>query len=389
MKKSISDKICARLESLNKVELNSFIQHVDRERQLLDAIFNVLQEAIVLVNANGMIEFCNQAALKLLGLKENEKNNMPLWKWMPSIKKVFSVRENALKPDIIEQEVDLLYPEKRFVRLHLQVFPETNENEKRFIIILYDITQETIANEERLVQERLDSVVQLASEVAHELGNPLNSIAIHLQLIERKIHSIVLPEALTRSLQVCTAEVNRLNEIIKYFLQAVRPQKIQLREENLVKLVEKVLSTLAPQLSNLNINVELDAQEASLPNIKVDKARIHQAFFNLLKNAIEAIGTDGWIRISFFTDSSDFVVAFADSGTGMSETQAAHLFGTQKTTSKPQGHGIGMLIVRRIMQEHKGLVALESKMGFGTIIYLKFPLPQKYLKKLSDQTLTQ
>ena len=126
-----------------------------------------------------------------------------------------------------------------------------------------------------------------------------------------------------------------------------------------------------------------------MPYARVDEARIHQAFFNLIKNAIEAIGTDGWIRISLFTDASDLVVAFADSGTGMSSTQAAQLFNTQPSSTKPQGHGIGMLIVRRIMKEHGGTVEIESKTGLGSVIYLKFPLDNKYRKKLADQTLPE
>ncbi len=388
MKKSVSEKFCARLEALNKAEINSFIQRVDQERQLLESIFNVLQEAIILVNANGSIEFCNQAAGHLLGFKEKDHANTPIWKWLPSIKKIFSIREDALTPNLIEQEVDLLYPEKRFIKLHLQKFTENSKNEERFIIILRDITNETRDNEERLVQERLDSVVQLAAEVAHELGNPLNSIAIHLQLIERQTRDLILPQELSNSLQVCIAEVKRLDEIIKHFLQAVRPQAPKLKETDLVKLVEKVLSILSPQLSNLHINVELKAQ-GSLPYARVDEARIHQAFFNLIKNAIEAIGTDGWIRISLFTDASDLVVAFADSGTGMSSTQAAQLFNTQPSSTKPQGHGIGMLIVRRIMKEHGGTVEIESKTGLGSVIYLKFPLDNKYRKKLADQTLPE
>lgn len=380
MKKNVRDKLYARLSSLNKAELNNLLQYFDRERNLLNSIINVLQEAVLLVDQKGTINFYNDAASSLLGLPKNHKQLAPLWHWMPSLKPFFTATEDNLYPDVFSKETDLIYPENKWVRVHIQHFQECY-NHCCFIALIQDITQETQENEERLIQERFDSVVQLASEVAHELGNPLNSMGIHLQLIQRALSSIDLPENVKHSINICQNEIHRLDEIIEHFLQAVRPRELCLKKGDVVGILKDVVSVLKPQLENLNITIDIKVQ-GNLSPVLLDKARLHQAFFNVIKNAIEAIGTHGWIRISCYQNDCYLTVAFADSGCGISGTQAAKMFSNANQSTKSQGHGIGMLIIRRILREHHGYVEIESKANVGSILYLKIPLSEQSLKKL-------
>jgi len=382
MKKSVRDKLYERLSSLNKSELNNLLQYFDRERILFNSIINILQEAILLVDQKGTIGFHNEAAATLLGLPKNHKQLAPLWHWIPSLKTFFSPNENNLYPDVFSKETSLIYPENKWIRIHIQHFPEKN-GQYRFIALIQDITQETQENEERLIRERFDSVVQLASEVAHELGNPLNSMGIHLQLIQRSLNILELPDNIKNSLNICQNEVQRLDEIIQHFLQAVRPKELCLKKGNVVPILENVISLLQPQLKSLNISVDINVQ-SNLSPVLLDKARLHQAFFNVIKNAIEAIGTQGWLKISCYQNDCYLTIAFADSGCGISGTQAAKMLSNTNQSTKTQGHGIGMLIIRRILKEHHGYVEIESKENVGSILYLKIPLPEQSLKKLDD-----
>ncbi|MFQ6723212.1 MAG: sensor histidine kinase [Opitutales bacterium] len=380
IKKSVRDKLYARLDKFNKVELSNLLQYLDRERNLLDSIFNLLQEAILLVDAKGRIEFFNKAASQLLNLPKDNAKQFILWHWVPSLKNFFDPTHGNLHPDVWAKETELIYPEKKQVRLHIQTFPEHTQ-EQRFIVLLQDITQEIQEKEEQLVQERFDSVVQLASEVAHELGNPLNSMAIHLQLIQRALSKVSISEKVRHSLKICQDEIARLDEIIRHFLKAAQPKELQLKKEPIQPVIESVLSVLRPQLENLNIAVDLNIPHQLSP-VFIDKARLHQAIFNVLKNCIEAIGTKGWIRISCLQDDQYLILAFADSGDGITGEQAASMLSEKNHTSKPDGHGIGMLIVRRVMREHNGFVEIESKKNTGSIIYLKLPLLEQSLKRL-------
>ena len=380
IKKSVRDKLYARLDKLNKVELSNLLQYFDRERNLLDAIFNLLQESILLVDAKGRIEFFNKAASRLLNLPKDNTKHFILWHWLPSLKSFFDPIHGYLHPDVCAKETELVYPEKKQVRVHLQTFPGHTQ-EQRFIVLLQDITQEIQEKEEQLVQGRFDSIVQLASEVAHELGNPLNSMAIHLQLIQRALSKAPISGKVTHSLKICQDEIARLDEIIRHFLKAVQPRELNLKKEFIQPVIESVLSVLRPQLENLHISVELTIPHQLSP-VFIDKARLHQAIFNVLKNCIEAIGTKGWIHISCLQDEQHLILAFADSGGGITGEQAASMLSKNNQTNKTDGHGIGMLIVRRVMREHNGFVEIESKNHTGSIIYLKLPLLEQALKKL-------
>ena len=382
MRKSVREKLYARLSTLDRVEFNELFQHLDKECALLSAIFNLLKEAVLLVNGDGEIDFCNESAVQLLGLPKTYKQIAPLWHWMPALKHFFEASNSKTQPDVVSKETQLIYPENKWVRIHIQTFPEMGEKH-RFIVLLYDITEEKQITEERLNQERVDSVVRLASEVAHELGNPLNSIGIHLQLVQRALKRVDVSENLTRSLKVCQNEVKRLDEIVQHFLQAVCPKKAVLTKADIQPVVKGVFDVLKPQLDNLSIRLEINFQK-NLSPIFLDPSRLHQAFFNVVKNAIEAIGSNGWIRVSCYQNDCFLVVAFADSGSGISGAQAAKMLSINNETTKTTGHGIGMLIIRRVMQEHHGFVEIESKAQMGSILYLKFPLPEQSLRKLEQ-----
>ncbi len=382
MKKSVRNKLYERLSTLNKVELGSLLQRLDRERNLLSSIFNLLQESIVLVDRQGNIEFFNESAFHFLAIPQDHKQIAPLWHWLPALEGFFKPSQDGVYPDVLSKEMELIYPEKKWVRTHIQVFPEDGEI-PRFIVLIQDITEETKKNEERLLQERFDSVVQLASEVAHELGNPLNSMGIHLQLIQRALRNVEIPEKIKGSIAVCQSEVRRLDEIIQHFLQAVRPKEISLKKENIVPIINEVLALMKPQLENLEIRVDLQVQ-SKLSAIFLDRARVHQALFNVIKNAVEAIGAKGWIRISCYQNDCQLIIGCADSGSGITGDQVVKMMSNRNESTKHSGQGIGMLIIRRVMQEHHGFVEIESKENLGSILYLKFPLPEQNFRKLPD-----
>ena len=196
------------------------------------------------------------------------------------------------------------------------------------------------------------------------------------------MRNIEIPANIAESLAVCQSEVKRLDEIIQHFLKAVRPQEVSLKKENIVPIINDVLSLMSPQLENLGIHVDIQVQD-NLSPIFLDKARVHQALFNVIKNATEAIGNNGWIKISCYQNDCQLIVGCADSGSGISGEQAATMMSSSNYSTKHAGQGIGMLIVRRVMREHHGCVELESKEKLGSILYLKFPLPEQNLRKLT------
>jgi signal transduction histidine kinase len=165
--------------------------------------------------------------------------------------------------------------------------------------------------------------------------------------------------------------VQRLDGIITHFLEAVRTQKPELNELNLVELVEEVLCVQEAELNDrkIEVNVELSA---GVPAILGDRGQIKQVFFNLIKNAMEAMQPGGSLRVLARRDDDFVYLQFVDTGSGISEEDLSKVFQAYYTTKK-EGHGLGMMIVERIMREHGGYINIDSRKEAGTAITLQFP----------------
>lgn len=385
-KHSSLDKVLGRLDQLDQANLQNLVQRLARERALLEAVFNTLQEGILVIDADGNIDYANESALKLIGLKDGA-TGASLWRLVPGLRDSLAGGAESSGSDrtapVATREFELTYPQPRVVRLYRVPFHEGANGQARSAIILTDITSEKQSTEERIENERVSSILLLAAGVAHELGNPLNSLTIHLQLIDRRLRKLrgsKETDAIVESIKVCQDEVTRLDGIIKNFLEAIRPQPPDLADTNLIEVLEDVLRFQARELEDRRIEVDGDLP-GTAPVISADRDQLKQVFFNLIKNAMEAMEPGGRLRVRVRTDDDSVFVAFADTGSGIKVEDMAKLFSPYHTT-KPSGHGLGLTIVERIMRDHGGHVGIESKEGVGTVVTLQFPQKHRRVRML-------
>ena len=373
-KHSSLDRVLGRLDTLDSVNLANLVQRLARERGVFEEIFNTLQEGVLVIRDDGAIEYANHAAGRLVGLGEDVAGQT-LWRLVPGLRNSLGA---ALDGDgaapVVAREFELTYPEARVVRLYMVPFRAPGAGQaRRFAVILTDITKERATTERRIESERNSSIVLLAAGVAHELGNPLNSLTIHLQLIERRLKRLKDGRdtaAPGESLRICRDEVTRLDGIISNFLGAIRPQPPDLAETELGALVAEVLRVQHRELEDRGIAVEVEA--APVPAVLADRNQIKQVIFNLTKNAMEAMEPGGSLRIRSRADDECVYLVFADTGAGIRADDLGRLFQPYHTT-KPGGNGLGLMIAQRIMREHGGQVGIESKEGVGTVVTLQFP----------------
>src|SRR5688572_26799190 len=179
-KHSSLDKVLGRLDRLDEPNLHNLIQRLARERAMLEAVFNTLQEGVLVIDAGGVIEYANEAASRLIGLKEPAAGET-LWRFVPGLRD--SLDLDAQGTPLVTREFELAYPSPRLVRLYMVPFADGESGVRRQAIILSDITAEKKSTAELIENEKISSILLLAAGVAHELGNPLNSLTIHLQLI--------------------------------------------------------------------------------------------------------------------------------------------------------------------------------------------------------------
>lgn len=390
MKASGLDKILGRIEDLDSVNLGILVQRLARERKMQETVFNTIQDGIVVIDSEGVVQYANLAALGIIGLKSDDIGVTRLWKMVPDLARSVHLEASDPKADakpVLTRELELSYPEHRFVRLYLmpiQANAGLDVDSEGYVIVISDITEDKLSMEELIENERTGSIFRLASGVAHELGNPLNSLTIHLQLIERKLKKLedsTQAEKLADSVGVCLGEVQRLDGIITHFLEAIRPQKPELNELDLISLVEEVLRVQEAELKDRRIEVKVEVGETSIPSILGDRGQIKQVFFNLIKNAMEAMSPGGLLRIVTRSDDDQVYVQFIDNGSGISEEDLSRVFQAYFTT-KPTGHGLGMMVVNRILREHGGQIGIESREGAGTAITLQFPQPHRRTRML-------
>lgn len=384
------DRLLGRLDHLDSVNLANLVSRLARERGLLEAVLNTIQEGVLIIAESGEVEYGNAAAARLLGIREGELAGAQLWRLLPGLRQTLegTLSAGGVRPEVVARELEVSYPQRRFLRLHLVPFDRPGDAPDadaahRFIAIVADITQQKLTTEETIENEKINSLILLAGGVAHELGNPLNSLTIHLQLLGRKLKRLKPSRdtvSLEESLRVCTEEVTRLDGIITNFLEAIRPQPPDFSDVNPVEVLEEVLKFQGRELENRSIAV--DVQFPAEPTLVLaDRNQLKQVFFNLTKNAMEAMAPGGSLRIRQRTDDEHVYLLFGDTGSGIRQEDMARLFEPYHTTKKG-GHGLGLMIVHRIMRDHGGQVGIDSKEGVGTVVTLQFPRRHKRVRML-------
>lgn len=372
------ERILGRLDDLDSANLTILVQRLARERGLFEMLFDTIDEGILVIDSTGTIEYANRAGMRMVGLRGNETGSAILWKLVPDLARTLDFfGEDNLAPNIA-RDAEIFYPEHRWLRLQLSRISLQSTEPARFVVILRDITADRESTEEMIESERVNSIFTLAASVAHEIGNPLNSMKIHLELIRRKLAKLDVPAENTKSLKnsvgICLEEISRLDDILKNFLGAIRPQKPDLVKTNLVEIVIDVLGVQKVELENRNIRCSMIQASKELPIVLGDESQLKQLVFNVTKNAMEAMQDGGSIAIELYCDEEFVYLRVKDSGCGINRDDISKIYEPFFTT-KNNGHGLGMMIVMRIMREHGGQVGIDSTPGEGTTVTLQFPKP--------------
>jgi signal transduction histidine kinase len=181
---------------------------------------------------------------------------------------------------------------------------------------------------------------------------------------------------------VAKEEITRLDYIVTQFLRAIRPAPLDIAPENLNVLVQESLAFLAPELNNRDILVETELRE-NLPPLPLDRHQIKQAFYNIIKNAAQAMKSGGILHIRTDRDENHISVTFKDSGGGIPTENMSKVFDPYFTT-KEGGSGLGLLIVRRIVREHGGEIDIVNSQGRGLELTIRLPLHDRRLRMLSQ-----
>src|SRR6266516_2656077 len=396
MKAGFLEKLIERLGRIGPEEVQNYFLRLAQEKGFLETVFNAIQEGIIVTDSKGRITYLNDAACDLFGLIASD-----------AIGKRLDERVRGLDWESLTQsggpvsrDMEVFYPANRFINFYIVPLmiehrdtgavagvadsglpnqtmrsgpagvtdPGYNE-QVGHAMILRDITESRRTAQQTIESERLNALTLLAAGVAHEIGNPLNSLHIHLQLMERKVRELN-----------DNAKAELQESIVTQFLRAIRPSRPELHPENVNAIVEEAVRFFTPEIRDRDVVVEQELR-SDLPLLQIDRGQMKQAFYNVIKNSLEAMKRRGILRIRSDMDDTHVLIRFIDTGGGMSAANLSRVFEPYFTT-KPSGTGLGLLIVRRIVREHGGELSIESSEGKGLTLTIRLPYVDKRVRML-------
>ncbi len=378
MKAGFLEKLIERLGRIGPEEVQNYFLRLAQEKGFLETVFNAIQEGIIVTDAKGRITYLNDAAGELFGLASSDA----IGKRLDERVRGLDWESLAQSEGPVTRDMEIFYPANRFINFYIvpllighreagdkigkdavrdESFRDGATEQVGHAVILRDITE---------------------SRVAHEIGNPLNSLHIHLQLMERKVRELDdnARAELQDSINVARSEIARLDSIVTQFLRAIRPSRPQLHPENINAIVEETVRFFAPEIQERDVVVEQELR-SDLPPLQIDRGQMKQAFYNVIKNSLEAMKRRGILRIHTDMNDTQVLISFVDTGGGMSAEDLSRVFEPYFTT-KPSGTGLGLLIVRRIVREHGGELSIESSEGKGLTLTIRLPYIDKRVRML-------
>jgi signal transduction histidine kinase len=350
----------------------------------METISSAIREGIIVIDLKRVVHYFNPAAAELIGLPENSigQHIDRFVKTIPWRDIIDSSPENWL--NVSRRELEIFYPQHRFLNFYVVPHSVDDELTDGFaIVILNDITEQLKSSEADFETKKSEVISMLAASVAHEIGNPLNSINIHLQLLERLFSRAAegeFTEDAKEAVSVAKSELARLDTIINNFLKAIRPARLDLQPVNVSELLKESMQFMQMEIENKGILIEADWGEG-IPMILADPDQLKQAFYNIMKNAVNAMPEGGVLAVICQSEEGRVKINFQDSGTGISSKDITRILDPYYTTGA-NGNGLGLMVVERIVRDHGGSLNIVSQLNKGTVFQIVLPSGEKVQKSL-------
>ena len=335
-----------------------------------NSIIENVNDGVVVLDEDNKIKIFNSAAESLFNKKREAivNNNLDT---------IFEEKNcgDLLNPEISVSQLECQLGDKSKYLLVSKSTFTTEDKKQNTIYVIRDLTKQKILEDRIQRKERLVAMGELASGVAHEIRNPLNTIGIIIQQLEKDFEPVQRKDEYYSLAKLVRREVKRINDTVHSFLRFSKPEPVFPVNFQLSELLAFLKEQYEPMLNEKNIQFLIDQNWRG--EVFWDRNQIQQVLMNLIQNSFDSIEEGGQIKIAVNKNSSDQIeIKLSDTGKGISENIKNKIFNLYFTT-KAKGTGIGLSIVQRIIYEHNGIISLESTLGKGT--EFKIELPEKVI----------
>jgi PAS domain S-box-containing protein len=388
-------RFLSKLSKIDRNDIESFLGHLVREKNFLEVIFNSLADGIVVLRPNLEVMYTNDSALDLLGLANRRRiigerigDLVP----HPAFRELIA-RFAIQREPVSAAQIEMPAQPPQWVEVSIiPLDADAGEAAGSVIMVLRDATHARAMEEGRRRAERASAFATLAAGLAHEIKNPLNSLQIHAQLLQRALREPPSRrkkldwQRLSQSSDIIVDEIRRLSNAVNDFLTAVRPTRPLMQRGNINTHMDRIAAMMRPEAEQRGIDLRV-LLDHDIPTAQFDPAQMTQAVVNLLKNAFEAVAgcSNPVVELRTKLDDARYVISISDNGHGIPEDQLRRIFEPYFTT-KETGTGLGLAIVSRIVEEHGGRLDMESQPNEGTVVSMTFPLDSRPVRLLETSS---
>jgi PAS domain S-box-containing protein len=341
-------------------------------RENMNSVMAGLEDGLILFTRDARAVMVSPAAEKFLGAPSSHFLGRKITDIFPPGHPLYDalhLEEDKLSEIVTETELETQEGRKR-VSISVQEIQEAGER-MGALVTLRDLDSIESINTQLQVSERLAAVGRITAGVAHEVKNPLNSMRLWLE----NLKAALPPEtdgAAQQAVNVLDAEIDRLDAVVKRFLDFSRPMDLRLEPTQLAGLLKEVLELAQQQLKQSNVQVA-QLIPIGIPEVFVDRALLKQALLNLVLNALEAMPNGGQLQLTLSRRGEMAEITVGDTGKGIPVENQKKIFQLFFST-RPGGSGIGLASTFRIVQLHNGSIDFTSEVGRGTTFRIELPL---------------
>ena len=355
---------------------NELAENIDLRREIeelynyMQSIVKSLPDKIYELDENGIINYMSRGLKKEGGVNSREFKGKYFLEFVAPEDKdfVLSKWEEGKRGIYIPYEIETTAKDGHKLNLLVTTSPVIGTN--HYIVVQRDITEFKNLEKRLYDSQKLAALGQLSAGIAHEVRNPLSSIKMSLQILEKRMNPVGND---LKRFKIAQKEVEHLEELVNNVLVFAKPVEPKMAPVDLGKIMEQVLALAEKGIADKQIDVKMEARE--IPLVNVDAAMITDAFLNIIRNAVEAVEDKGYIHIyarSIGSQPPAVLIVVEDNGCGIEEEDMPHLF-NPFFTKKKYGTGLGLSQVSKIVELHQGKIEIISEKDKGTKVCVTLP----------------